>query len=121
MKTRWTRPVLIFAFPLALLLAATMGACSVAQTEASGQKTNGEGEGTPAAKGKYALGRDWAPTPPYPNPDWEMSSVTVDPDGHRVYATRRSDPPILEIDGATGKVLREFGTGLLVWPHGIFL
>jgi DNA-binding beta-propeller fold protein YncE len=69
----------------------------------------------------YHLVKDWVPTPPYPTHDWEMSSVTVDPDGRRVYATRRSDPPILEIDGQSGKVLRQYGTGLLVWPHGIYL
>ena len=39
-------------------------------------------EGRPA----YHLVKDWAPTPPYPTHDWEMSSVTVDPDGRRVYA-----------------------------------
>jgi DNA-binding beta-propeller fold protein YncE len=50
-----------------------------------------------------------------------MNGAAVDRAGRRVYATRRFDPPIIEIDGATGKILNEIGSGLLAWPHGIFV
>jgi streptogramin lyase len=50
---------------------------------------------------------------------WEMGRVAVNTKGDRLYAFRRSDPPILQLDPATGKVLKEFGTGMFVWPHGM--
>ena len=75
-------------------------------------------EGTPVTK--YKLVSDWQPAPLHPSPEWEMSAVTVSDDGTRVYATRRSDPPVLEIDAKTGRVLHEMATGLLKWPHGIY-
>ncbi len=70
---------------------------------------------------QYRRDQSWVPIPENAENRWEMNGVTVDREGRRVYATRRSDPPILEIDGATGEIIREFGTGLLVWPHGIFV
>ena len=70
---------------------------------------------------QYRRDQSWVPIPENAEGSWEMSAVTADREGRRVYATRRSDPPILEIDGATGEIIREFGTGLLVWPHGIFV
>lgn len=75
-------------------------------------------EGTPVVK--YQVVADWSPAPLHPNPEWEMSAVTVSDDGTKVYATRRSDPPVLEIDAKTGRVLHEMSTGLLKWPHGIY-
>lgn len=70
-------------------------------------------------KVKYEIVQDWRPSPPYPGREWEVSAVTVSTDGTRVYATRRSDPPVLEIDAKSGRVLHEMATGLLKWPHGI--
>jgi DNA-binding beta-propeller fold protein YncE len=68
---------------------------------------------------KYQIVENWRPSPPWPGPEWEVSAVTVSDDGSRVYATRRSDPPVLEIDAKSGRVLHEMSTGLLKWPHGI--
>jgi DNA-binding beta-propeller fold protein YncE len=73
----------------------------------------------PPAQAPWHIDTSWMPIPKGAAAMWEMNGAAVDRDGRRVYATRRSDPPIVEIDGATGKVLREFGSGLLVWPHGI--
>ncbi|MBL4821060.1 MAG: 6-bladed beta-propeller [Gammaproteobacteria bacterium] len=70
---------------------------------------------------KYSRDQSWLPIPEVSPPYWEMNGAAVDRAGTRVYATRRFEPPIIEIDGSTGKILREFGTGLLVWPHGIFV
>lgn len=74
----------------------------------------------------------WGPVPhdPVPIKDyvawnkdvfWEIGRVAVNTKGDRVYAFRRSDPPILQIDPATGKILKEFGSGMFVWPHGMYV
>lgn len=74
----------------------------------------------------------WGPVPhdPVPLKDyvawnkdvfWEIGRVAVNTRGDRVYAFRRSDPPILQIDPATGKILKEFGHGMFVWPHGMYV
>ena len=110
MSSRW--PLMAVLPAVVLGIVATGCSSDVAKTDSSA---------VAKTETKYRLVHEWVPTPPYPTHDWEMSSVTTDPNGQRVYATRRSDPPILEIDGATGRILREFGTGLLVWPHGIYL
>jgi DNA-binding beta-propeller fold protein YncE len=52
---------------------------------------------------------------------WEMGRVAVNEKGDRLYAFRRSDPPILQIDVATGKIVKEFGKGMFVWPHGMYV
>ncbi len=70
---------------------------------------------------QYHRDEAWVPIPEVSPPYWEMNGAAVDRAGRRVYATRRFDPPIIEIDGATGKILNEIGSGLLAWPHGIFV
>lgn len=70
---------------------------------------------------QYHRDESWVPIPEVSPPYWEMNGAAVDRAGRRVYATRRFDPPIIEIDGATGKILNEIGSGLLAWPHGIFV
>jgi DNA-binding beta-propeller fold protein YncE len=52
---------------------------------------------------------------------WEIGRVAVNTKGDRLYAFRRSDPPVLRIDPATGKILKEFGSGMFVWPHGMYV
>ena len=63
----------------------------------------------------------WGPVPENPSVFWEMGRVAVNPKGDRLYAFRRSDPPVLQIDPATGKILKEFGAGMFVWPHGMYV
>ena len=70
---------------------------------------------------QYHRDESWVPIPEVSPPYWEMNGTAVDREGRRAYATRRFDPPIIEIDGATGEILREIGSGLLAWPHGIFV
>jgi len=56
------------------------------------------------------------------------NAIAIDPGGHIWVAERcggstcaSSDlPPVIELDAATGKVLKTFGAGLLVVPHGIY-
>ena len=74
-----------------------------------------------AQTAQYHRDESWVPIPEVSPPYWEMNGAAVDRAGRRVYATRRFDPPIIEIDGATGKILNEIGSGLLAWPHGIFV
>jgi sugar lactone lactonase YvrE len=80
----------------------------------------------------YALLESWGPVPHDPAPVkdytvwnkdlfWEIGRVAVNRTGDRLYAFRRSDPPILQIDPATGKILKEFGHGMFVWPHGMYI
>ena len=40
------------------------------------------------------------------NINWEMGRVAVNAKGDKLYAFRRSDPPLLQIDVATGKILK---------------
>lgn len=81
----------------------------------------GQSTGTKPPELQYRLDPSWAPVPANADPTWEMNGVTTNVEGSLVYATRRHDPPILKIDGKSGKILKEFGTGLLVWPHGIYV
>jgi len=70
---------------------------------------------------QYHRDTTFLPIPEESSPLWEMNGAAVDKAGTRVYATRRFDPPIIEIDATTGKILNEIGSGLLAWPHGIFV
>jgi sugar lactone lactonase YvrE len=47
----------------------------------------------------------------------EVPGMTIDADG-RVFAFHRSSPPVVEFD-ASGKILKMWGEGMFVWPHGI--
>ncbi len=50
--------------------------------------------------------------------EWtEVPAAAVDKDD-RILVLRRAEPPILEFDRA-GKLLKQWGEGLFVWPHGI--
>src|SRR4051794_39199167 len=67
---------------------------------------------------KLPEGRSWGST----------SAVFVTPSNHIWVAERcganscagKSEPPVLEFD-STGKLLRSFGAGLFIFPHGIFV
>jgi DNA-binding beta-propeller fold protein YncE len=73
-----------------------------------------------------AAGRDyhrvagWSPIPEPAGAEWEMSGAAVSPDGRRLVMSHRADPPLLEIDAKSGKILRSWGEGLLVWPHSLY-
>ena len=77
---------------------------------------------------QYRRDQSWVPIPENAEDRWEMSAVTSDREGRRVYATRRSDPPILEIDGGNGgdhPRVRDGTPGLAAWhlpgPRGIHM
>ena len=64
-------------------------------------------------------GRPWGST----------SAVDIDPDGASIWVAERcganscagkTDPPILKFD-ASGKLVKSFGAGMFVFPHGIFV
>ena len=63
----------------------------------------------------------WGPVPENPDVFWEMGRVAVNTTGDKLYAFRRSDPPLLEIDVETGAITREWGAGMFVWPHGLHI
>jgi hypothetical protein len=64
----------------------------------------------------YRLAENWGPH--LSGVAWgEVPGMTIDADG-RLFAFHRGDPPVVEFD-ASGKVLKQWGSGLFVWPHGI--
>jgi 6-bladed beta-propeller len=103
-----------------------------------------------AALGILALvgGGAWAQTDAVPNsqpnpyvalPDWgklpagrmwgSSSAVEIDRDGTSVWVAERcgvnscagkNDPPVLKFD-ASGQLMKAFGAGLLIFPHGIYV
>lgn len=64
----------------------------------------------------YEEAKGWGPEAPGKF-EWEPGGVEVDRQG-RVYVLRRSDPSVWVLD-PSGKVLRSFGEGLVVWAHGL--
>jgi DNA-binding beta-propeller fold protein YncE len=74
-----------------------------------------------AATAQYTQDKAWAPVPEAADPSWEMNGITTNAAGRRVFASKRTDPPILEIDPETGKILKTWGAGLMRWPHSIYL
>ena len=78
----------------------------------------------------YRVIRDWAQLTLEKRPWGGSNGVAVDPDGKTVWATDRCSPgtapgclgtkadPVHHFD-ESGKEIRSFGGGMLVWPHGI--
>jgi DNA-binding beta-propeller fold protein YncE len=48
----------------------------------------------------------------------QAAGMTMDAEG-RVFVFHRNQPPVVEIDSATGKVLKMWGENEFAWPHGI--
>jgi DNA-binding beta-propeller fold protein YncE len=74
-------------------------------------------QGRPAgAASPYTVVPGWGQlTPPL---KWgEVPNVAIDPGG-TIFVFTRSEPPIVELNAA-GKVLKTWGQGKFVWPHGI--
>jgi len=66
--------------------------------------------------GQYTRVVGWAPPPG--GTEWgQVPGMTIDAAG-RLFVFRRAEPPIVELD-ADGKVLKTWGDGTFVWPHGI--
>ena len=69
-----------------------------------------------ATSGQYTRVVGWAPPPG--GAEWgQVPGMTIDAAG-RLFVFRRAEPPIVELD-ADGKVLKTWGDGTFVWPHGI--
>ena len=75
----------------------------------------------------YKLAPDWGTALPDGRPRAGSAAVDIDPDGVHVWAMDRCTftgckdskvDPIMEFDAA-GKVVKHFGAGLFVVPHGI--
>jgi sugar lactone lactonase YvrE len=63
----------------------------------------------------YKLVENWGALPG--GEAWgEVTGVEIDRTG-TIIAVRRSEPPVVELD-ASGKVLKTWGQGMFVWPHG---
>ena len=72
----------------------------------------------PAAAQDYGRVEGWAKLPA--GKDWgQVISVDQAPDGH-IWALHREEPPILKFD-ADGNVIKSFGEGLFVRPHGFHI
>jgi sugar lactone lactonase YvrE len=50
----------------------------------------------------------------------DVPGIAADKNG-KIIALRRAEPPIVELDGQTGKVLKMWGTGLFGAPHGLYI
>jgi hypothetical protein len=71
--------------------------------------------GTHAADGAFHVVENWAPLA---GMEWgEVTGVAMGAKG-QIYALRRGDPPIIELD-PSGKVLKSWGEHMFVWPHGL--
>jgi DNA-binding beta-propeller fold protein YncE len=69
---------------------------------------------TPAANYQAVTG--WGTLPA--GMEWtEVPAAAVD-GSDRILVLRRAEPPVLEFD-RTGKIVKQWGEGLFVWPHGI--
>src|SRR5262245_45656231 len=69
----------------------------------------------PQAASDYKVVDTWGPLPN--GAQWgEVTGVAVNAN-NTIIAVRRSEPPIVELD-PSGKVLKMWGEGLFVWPHG---
>jgi sugar lactone lactonase YvrE len=69
---------------------------------------------THAADGAYRVVENWGPLS---GMDWgEVTGVAMGAKG-QIYALRRGEPPIVELD-PSGKVLKTWGEHMFVWPHG---
>jgi len=76
----------------------------------------------------YATVENWARLPP--GRMWgSTSAVDIDRDGKSVWVAERcganscagkSDPPVLKFD-ASGKLVKAFGAGMIVFAHGIYV
>jgi len=74
----------------------------------------------------YRTVENWAQMPP--GRTWgSLSAVDIDRDGKSVWVAERcggnscfgkTDPPVLKFD-ASGKLVKSFGEGMLIFPHGI--
>ena len=66
----------------------------------------------------YEKVEGWAKLPA--GMEWgQVISVDMAPDGH-IWALHRAEPPILQF-GADGHVIKSFGSGLFVRPHGFHI
>jgi DNA-binding beta-propeller fold protein YncE len=101
-------------FVLAFVAAATLATSALTQVEAPRNDL----------PQPYRTMRDWGELPP--GMKWAaVTAVEQAPDGsiyviHRCYQNScagRSEPPIMKYD-RSGKLLKAFGAGLFVWPHG---
>jgi DNA-binding beta-propeller fold protein YncE len=48
----------------------------------------------------------------------EVPAMAIDQLGERIFAFQRGEPPVIEFD-PTGRVVRTWGAGAFVWPHGM--
>jgi DNA-binding beta-propeller fold protein YncE len=83
---------------------------------------------TNAAPNPYQSIEDWAKMPP--GRSWgSAAGVSIDPDGKSVWVAERCGAnscfgsnldPILKFD-ANGKLVKAFGAGMFVFPHGLYV
>jgi streptogramin lyase len=74
-----------------------------------------------ASSAQYHQVKSWVPVPAKAGAEWEMNGIATNARGARLYASRRSEPPLLEIDPVSGKIVKTWGEGMLVWPHSIYV
>jgi sugar lactone lactonase YvrE len=70
-----------------------------------------------AAEAPYRLVEGWGKLPEGYTYG-QVPGMAIDANG-RVFAFHRNQPPVVEIDAASGKILKQWGEKQFAWPHGI--
>ena len=107
------------------LLVSGFALCSVILPVSAGAQTDAIPNSQP---NPYVTVQNWAKMPE--GRTWgSTSAVEVDRDGKSIWVAERcavnscagkNDPPILKFD-ASGKLVKAFGEGVFVFPHGIYV
>lgn len=107
------------------LLVSGFALCSVILPVSAGAQTDAIPNSQP---NPYVTVQNWAKMPE--GRTWgSTSAVEVDRDGKSIWVAERcgvnscagkNDPPILKFD-ASGKLVKAFGEGMFVFPHGIYV
>lgn len=115
---------------LILVGVATLGALVQTQQARPGTPQNEKLTPVNSGANPYRVIRDWAQLTTEARPWGGSNGVAIDRDGRSVWATDRCSPgttpgclgskanPVHHFD-ESGKEIRSFGGGMLVWPHGI--
>ena len=103
---------------LAIACAATL----IALTAGPGTVSQGQSLAPNGYPNPYRLVETWAPvtatgSTPATWPERQVVGISFDKDGNMVLL-QRADPPILVLDPSGQKLLRSWGDGLFVEPHG---
>src|SRR5438552_7877539 len=124
--------VLRLACAVAIVVCITTPRTSVQAQQRAGTAETEKIQPVNSGPNPYRVIRDWAQLTLEKRPWGGSNGVAIDRDGKSVWATDRCSPgtvpgclgtkanPVHLFDD-TGKEVRNFGGGMFVWPHGIYV